>query len=43
MRGDADRVADVHNWRASISLPINPLKMVKTNITRFGRSKNALG
>ena len=27
MRGDADQVADVRNRRASIFLPINPLKM----------------
>ena len=42
MRGDADQVANVRNWRASISLPINPLKMAKTDNTRFGRSENAL-
>ena len=28
MRGDADQVADVRNRRASIFLPINPLKMI---------------
>ena len=43
MRGDADQVADVRNRRASIFLPINPLKMAKTNNTRFGRIENALG
>ena len=42
-RGDADQVADVRNRRASIFLPINPLKMAKTNNTRFGRIENALG
>ena len=31
MRGDADQVADVRNRRASISLPINPLKTAKIN------------
>ena len=30
MRGDADQVADVRNRRASISLPINPSKIVTT-------------
>ena len=43
MRGDADQVADVRNRRASIFLPINPLKMAKINNTRFGRIENALG
>ena len=43
MRGDADQVADVRNRRASTFLPINPLKMAKTNNTRFGRSENTLG
>ena len=43
MRGDADQVADVRNRRASIFSAINPLKMAKTNNTRFGRSENALG
>ena len=38
MRGDADQVADVRNRRASI-----PLKMTRTNNTRFGRGENALG
>ena len=42
-RRDADQVADVRNRRARIFLPINPLKMAKTNNTRFGRSENALG
>ena len=42
-RGDADQVADVRNRRASISLPINPLKTAKINNTRFGRIENALG
>ena len=42
MRGDADQVADVRNRRASIFLPINPLKMATTKNTRFGRSENAL-
>ena len=42
MTGDADQVADVRNRRASIFFPINPLKMAKTNNTRFGRSENAL-
>ena len=36
MRGDVDQVADVRNRRASIFLPTNPLKMAKTNATRFG-------
>ena len=31
MRGDADQVADVCNRRASIYLPINPLKTAKIN------------
>ena len=36
MRRDADQVADVRNRRASIFLPINPLKMAKTsNARRF--------
>ena len=47
MRGDADQAADVRNRRATIFLPINPLKMAKTNNfslnTQFGRSENALG
>ena len=30
MRGDADQVADVRNWRASIFLPINPSKIITT-------------
>ena len=30
MRGDAGQVADVRNWRASIFLPINPLKIMTT-------------
>ena len=30
MRGDADQVADVRNRRASISLPINPSKIITT-------------
>ena len=30
MRGDADQVADVRNRRASIFLPINPLKIITT-------------
>ena len=42
MRGDADQVADVRNRRASTFPPINPLKMAKTNNTRFGRIGNAL-
>ena len=28
MRGDADQVADVRNRRASIFLPISPLKII---------------
>ena len=36
MREDADQVADVRNRRASTFLPINSLKMAKTNATRFG-------
>ena len=36
MKGDADQVTDVHNRRANISLHINPMKMAKTNATRFG-------
>ena len=36
MRGDADKVADVRNRGETISLPINPLKTGKINITRFG-------
>ena len=43
MRGDADQVADVRNRRARIFSAITPLKMVKTNNTRFSRSENALG
>ena len=43
MRGDVDQVADVRNRKESIFLPINPLKMAKTNNTRFGRSEKALG
>ena len=43
MRGDADQVADVRNRRASIFSLITPLKMTKTNNTRFGRSEDALG
>ena len=43
MRGDADHAADVRNRRASILLPINSLKMAKTDNTRIGRSENALG
>ena len=43
MRGDADQVADVRNRRVSIFSPIKPLKMAKTNNTRFGRSESALG
>ena len=43
MRGDADQVADLRNRRANIFLPITPLKMARTNNTRFGRSENALG
>ena len=43
MRGDVDQVADVRNRRASLFLPINPLKMAKTNNTRFGRGEDALG
>ena len=43
MTEDVDQVADVRNRRASIFSPINPLKMAKTNNTRFGRSENALG
>ena len=42
MRGDANQVADLRNRRASIFFPINPLKIAKTNNTRFGRSENAL-
>ena len=30
MIGDAGQVADVHNRRASIFLPINPLKIITT-------------
>ena len=40
--GDADQVVDVRNRRASISLPINPLKTAKINNTLFGRIENAL-
>ena len=43
MRGDADQIAEVCNRRASTFLPINSLKMAKTNNTRFGRIENALG
>ena len=43
MRGDADQVADVRNRRASIFSPTTPLKMARTNNTRFGRGENALG
>ena len=43
MRGYADQVADVRNRRVSTFLPINPLKMAKTNNTWFGRIENALG
>ena len=43
MRGDTDQVADVRNRKASISLPINPLKTAKINNTRFGRIGNAWG
>ena len=43
MRGDVDQVADVRNRRVSTFLPINPLKMAKTNNTRFGRIEKVLG
>ena len=46
MRGGAtggQAFPDVCNRRASISLPINPLKTTKINNTRFGRIENALG
>ena len=43
MKGDVDQVADVRNRRASIALPINPLKTAKINNTRLGRIENALG
>ena len=43
MRGDVDQVADVRNRRATTFLPINPLKMAKTNNARFVRIENALG
>ena len=43
IRGDADQVPGVCNRRPSTFLPINPLKMAKTNNTRFGRIENALG
>ena len=43
MRGDADQVTDVRNWRTSISLHINPLKTAKINNTRFGLIETALG
>ena len=43
IKGDADQVADVRNRRASTFLPINSLKMAKTNITPFGRIENVLG
>ena len=43
IRGDADQVAGVRKRRASTFLPINPLKLAKTNNTRFGRIENALG
>ena len=36
MRGGTDKVADVRNRSASISLPINPLKTAKIKNTRFG-------
>ena len=37
MRGDVDQVADVRNRRASIFLPINPLKTAKINNPRMIR------
>ena len=37
--GDANRVDDERNRMASIFLPINPLKMVKINTSRFDVSK----
>ena len=43
MRGDADQFADVRSRRVNTFFPINPLKMAKTNNTRFGRIENALG
>ena len=43
MGGDADQVADVRNWKASIFSPITLLKMARTNNARFDRSANALG
>ena len=42
MRGDADQAADVRNGGASIVSPTNPLRMAKTNNTRFGRSEKYL-
>ena len=34
--GDAKKINGERNWRASIFLPINPLKVAKINTTRFG-------
>ena len=39
MRGDTNQVDDERNWRPSIFLPINPLKMAKINSFRFDVSK----
>ena len=42
MRGDAGRVDEVRNRRASIFPPITLLKMARTSNARSGRSANAL-
>ena len=39
MGGDANTVDDERNWRASIFLSIDPLKMAKINTSRFDVSK----
>ena len=43
MREDADQVADVRNRRASTFLPINPLKMAKTNKYPLRSYRKCLG
>ena len=39
MGGDANQVDNERNRRASIFLPINPLKMAKINTSQFDVSK----
>ena len=38
--GDANQVGEERNRRAGIFLPINPLKMVKINTSRFDVSQH---